>query len=303
MFFEHRAYWLPKDVQDPSRYEDAFEVDAARGLAAICDGVSTTLFSGRWAVLLAKAAVEETPDTRDPERLEAWLTKHRAAWAASVDESALAWHQKPKLLEGAASTLLWVELASSGMQDGVARPLRLRCYAIGDCCLFHVRSGQVLQTFPVLDSASFENNPHVLRSVYKRTDAVALEALESACNPGDLLVLCTDALGAWTMRQLEAGFPLDWEAFWDTTLEDWQRWLLELRQGNQIRYDDSTMLLLRISGRRPEKTTPTRKASDENLLDVAEDKLRGALKSIKGSLRKGLKELAESKWLKERDRK
>lgn len=301
MFFESREYWLPKDVQDPSRYEDAFAVDPARGMAAICDGVSTTLFSGRWAGILARAAIEQPPDTRDPEQVEAWLASCRGAWEAAIDVSSLAWHQKPKLLEGAAATVLWIELASSGTQDGVARPFRLRCYAVGDCCLFHVRGDQVLETFPIAESARFENNPQVMRSVNKRAEPVAFEAFESACNPGDLLMLCTDALAAWTMRQLEAGYPLDWDAFWNTTFEDWQRWLLELRQDNQIRYDDSTMLLLRISGRRPEKTTPTRKATDENLMDVAEDKLRGAWKSLKGGLRKGLKELADSKWLQERD--
>jgi hypothetical protein len=302
MFFQHRAYWLPKDTQDPSRYEDAFEVDPARGLAAICDGVSSTLFSGRWADILAKATVAQPPQVGSPEGLDAWLNHYREAWSATIDESSLAWHQKPKLLEGAASTLLWIELAAPGNHDEVARPFRLRSYAIGDCCLFHVRDGQVLQTFPILESARFDSNPQVIRSVVKRSDVVAFEAMESSCNPADLLVLCTDAIGAWLMRQLEAGFPLDWDAFWETTPEDWQQWLVELRQGNQIRFDDSTMVLLRVAGRKPERA-PARKAPEENLMDLAEDKLRGAFQSLKGSLRKGLRGLSESKWLKDRDEK
>ena len=39
MIFEHRAFWLPKDVQEPKAYEDAFQVDGERGMAAVCDGV------------------------------------------------------------------------------------------------------------------------------------------------------------------------------------------------------------------------------------------------------------------------
>lgn len=301
MIFEHRAYWLPKDTQEPSRYEDAYDVDAARGVAAICDGVSTTLFSGRWSAILAKAVVASAPDVRSPETLETWLNLQRQAWSASFDENTLAWHQKPKLLEGAASTLLWIEVTEFPQQDGVARPLCLRSYAIGDCCLFHVRGGQVLQSFPISESARFEANPHVVRSVFRRTDMLTFEACETQCNPGDLLVLCTDAVAAWMMRQLEAGFPLEWDAFWDTTLDDWQQWLIELRQNNQIRYDDSTMVMLRLGGRQPERPRPAKKNTTDDLLEAAEEKVRGALKTLKGSLRKGLLGLSDSKWLKDRD--
>jgi len=302
MFFEHRAYWLPKDVQNPNAYEDAFYVDADRGMAAICDGVSSSLFSGRWAGIMARAVVDDTPDVNDPQAMETWLKRYRDAWSASIDESSLAWHQKPKLLDGGATTLLWVAVTAGGANDGIARPYQVRTYSIGDCCLFHVRGGQVLQTFPIQDSARFEDHPQVIHSVYKRAETVSFEAIETQCNPGDLLVLCTDAVAAWTMRQLESGSGVDWDAYWRTSAEDWQRWLIGLREDNQIRYDDSTAVLIRIGPSQPE--TPTSTPEEEgNLLDTAEDKLKDALKSVKGSLRKGLRGLAESKWLTDRDSK
>lgn len=301
MFFEHRAYWLPKDVQDPNAYEDAFYVDADRGIAAVCDGVSSSLFSGRWAGIMARAVVDDTPNVNDPQAMEAWLQKYRDAWSASIDENSLAWHQKPKLLDGGATTLLWSEV-SGGSNDGIARPYQVRSYSIGDCCAFHVRGGQVLQTFPIQDSARFEENPQVIHSVQKRAETVSFEAMETQCNPGDLLVLCTDAVAAWSMRQIEAGNSVDWESCWNTSAEDWQRWLIGLREGNQIRYDDSTMVLIRIGPASPETPIPTPQEEDD-LLDAAEDKLKDAVKSVKGSLRKGLRGLAESKWLTDRDSK
>jgi hypothetical protein len=302
MFFEHRAYWLPKDIQDPNGYEDAFYVDADQGKAAICDGVASSLFSGRWAGIMARAAVDDTPDVKDPQAMETWLKKYRDTWSASIDDNSLAWHQKPKLLDGGATTLLWVEVTSGGANDGIARPYQIRTYSIGDCCLFHIRGGQVLQTFPFQDSSRFEDDPQVIHSVYKRTEIVAFEAMETQCNPGDLLVLCTDAVAAWTMRQLESGSGVDWDAYWRTSAEDWQRWLIGLREDNQIRYDDSTAVLIRVGPSRPETPTPTPQ-EEGDLLDVAEDKLQDALKSVKGSLRKGLRGLAESKWLSDRDSK
>lgn len=302
MLFEHRAFWLPKDVQNPNAYEDAFDADAVRGMAAVCDGVSSTIFAGRWAAILAKAVVAEPPDVSSHELLDVWLKRTREIWSHSVDETALAWHQKPKMLDGAGTTLLWIELATEESSDGIARPYQLRAYSIGDCCLFHVRHGQVLQTFPIQDSARFETNPQVIRSVFKRGDVVELEAMETQCRPGDLLALCTDAVAGWTMRQLEAGATLDWNAYWDMSLEQWQQWVIGLRQQNQIRYDDSTAVLLRLGGEAPAIRVVDRER-EESLLDTAETKWKDAIGSLKGSLRKGLRELSESKWLKDRGKK
>lgn len=298
MLFEYRAFWLPKDVQNPNAYEDAFDVDGVRGLAAVCDGVSSTIFAGRWAAILAKAVVADPPDINNPDLWEAWLKRTRDAWTQSVDERTLAWHQKPKMLDGAGTTLLWIEIATDEVADGISRPYQLRAYSVGDCCLFHVRRGNVLQTFPIQDSARFESNPQVIRSVFKRGDAVEFEVMETLCKPGDLLVLCTDAVASWTMRQLEAGATLDWNAYWDMSLEQWQQWLIGLRQQNQIRFDDSTAVLLRLGGELP-MIRPVERKQEDDFLDTAETKLRDAIGSLKGSLRKGLRELSESKWLKD----
>ena len=52
---------------------------------------------------------------------------------------------------------------------------------------------------------------------------------------------------AWTMRQLEAGGAIDWESLLaDVPSEQWQQWVVSLRQENQIRFDDSTVVLLRV---------------------------------------------------------
>jgi serine/threonine protein phosphatase PrpC len=301
MIFHHRAFWLPKDIQEPKGYEDAFQVDGERGLAAVCDGVASTLFSGRWASIVAQAVVHEPPRTHDPAALEAWLKRTRETWAASVDEPSLAWHQKAKLMDGAGTTLLWVQVAAPMVADGIARPYDVWAFSIGDCCLFHVRGGQVLQTFPIQQSASFEEHPRVIRSVFKRSDTLAFEAMETQCRPGDLLVLCTDAVACWTMKQLEAGGQVDWDRYWRMSQAEWQQWVVSLRQENQIRFDDSTVVLLRVGDEPPDSTAES-ESELPRLLDTAEQKVRGAFQSLKGSLRKGLKDLSESKWLDGPDR-
>ena len=49
MRFESKTFWLSKDADFPDEYQDAFAVDAERGVAAIADGVASAIFSARWA--------------------------------------------------------------------------------------------------------------------------------------------------------------------------------------------------------------------------------------------------------------
>jgi hypothetical protein len=120
--------------------------------------------------------------------------------------------------------------------------------------------------------------------------------METQCHPGDLLVLASDAVACWTMRQIEAGVSVDWQAYWQLSHEDWQRWMVELRQNHQIRYDDSTVILLRISGESARFGQAGSRVG-EKIIEQADSAVRGAFKSIKEGLRRGLKDLADSKWL------
>jgi hypothetical protein len=72
--------------------------------------------------------------------------------------------------------------------------------------------------------------------------------------------------------------------------------MVELRQDHQIRYDDSTVILLRIGGE-SERFAQTGSRLGEGLFEQADNAVRGAFKSIKEGLRHGLKDLADSKWL------
>ena len=248
MFFEYRAFTLAKDPQRPDENQDAFQVDPQRGVAAIADGVSSSLFAGPWAELLTKAVVAEPPNADNS--LTAWLTEPRGQWAGSVDLNNLAWHQKPKAQSGAFSTLLWVELYQTDPSDRQAQGgLRMYAYAVGDTCMFHVRGAQTQRCFPLEQSSQFDIDPAVLGSIDKNQDAnVSFDKLQDICLPGDLLVLCTDALAAWGLQLLENGSSPDWEALWKCAPGAWPSWIETLRNQNELRYDDSTLVLLRIGG-------------------------------------------------------
>jgi hypothetical protein len=251
MRFESRVFWLPKDVDCPQFYEDAFAADAERGIAAIADGVSAAMFSGLWARILTAAAVARPPNLEDPEAFQAWLAARRTAWLEEIDFSRLTWFQREKMKQanGAASTLLWVTLDPD--DDNGPSPVsryRLRSVAIGDCCLFHVRQGQLLWSFPMQSADDFGLEPAQIGSVDMNQDHLLEHAaMEGQCLVDDLLVLCTDALAQWMLRQSATAEPVPWEKYWEITAEDWQDEIAVLRQTNQMRFDDTTLILLRVT--------------------------------------------------------
>ncbi len=247
MFFDYRAFWLAKDPRQADDYQDAYAVDPARGLAAIADGVSASLFAVRWADVLVRAAVDEPPDVTDPAAWEAWLERGREQWSRPIVADTLAWHQRLKLADGAFSTLLWLRLSADGATEAGDRHFRLAAQAIGDSCLLHVRQDRLCRAFPLARSGDFGPSPAALASSQRRQEpAPALQSLELDCRSGDLVILATDAVAAWLLARSEADDLPDWQACWRMSETAWRKWMVQLREEQQMRYDDATMVLLRV---------------------------------------------------------
>jgi hypothetical protein len=155
----------------------------------------------------------------------------------------------------------------------------------------------MLRAFPIEQSAAFESKPHVVTSIDgKHDEQLAFEMLEDRCQVGDMLVLCTDAIGAWALKALEDGNTLLWRDFWDMSPQDWAAYVGRLREAQRMRYDDATLVLLRICD-------PTRiklqKAADlfddakrtledtvSDVTDKVGDTLSGLLDSLGGKRKK-----------------
>mgnify|MGYP000941366418 CR=1 FL=1 len=255
MRFEARTFTLAKDAERPAENQDAFRLDLQRGRAAIADGVSSAIFSRQWAGILTESALDDPPDSDDSAALTRWLSGRREAWSAGIDTTGLAWFQKPKLREGAFSTLLWVSLDPP--VDGRDEPWRLLAHAVGDSCLFVVRDGRWIRKFPIERAEQLDAAPVVLGSVdLNRDNLVAIHALEEVCLPGDLVVLCTDAVADWALRRDEAGDPPAWSDYWDMTPEAWTEEILRLRDDRCMRCDDATLVLLRALADEPAPAAP-----------------------------------------------
>jgi hypothetical protein len=246
--FDTRLFTLAKDPEHPEGFQDACCVDSERHIVAIADGVSSALFSGPWAAILAEAAVADGPDPHHPAAFAEWLQRQRERWSASIDTSNLAWHQKAKLPAGAFSTLLYVQVCpADSARPGSFGGHRLTAFALGDSCLIQVRGGELVRSFPLERSEQFQADPVVLGSIdLKRDHLLEFAFLDEMCYPGDELVLCTDAVAEWAARSYESGDPPVWNDFWLMTEDDWRSGVAWLRQERQMRIDDATMLMLRV---------------------------------------------------------
>ena len=275
MRFQARTFWLAKDADEPDQFQDAFELDPERGIAAIADGVSSAIFSGPWARVLTNAVVTGPPDLDDSAAFQDWLARQRAVWSGQIDISRLTWYQRPKMVDGAMTTLLWVELRPAEIgEDGLAKNYRLRSFAIGDSCLFHVRQRQTLSMFPLEQSSEFGLNPDVIGSIDRQRDhQLAFKAAEADCLPGDLLVLATDALALWAYHHAEAGEPVAWDDYWDCDPGAWRDEIIAIREASQMRFDDTTLVLLRVieetpaPAAEPQPTFPTEMVLGDLVLD------------------------------------
>jgi hypothetical protein len=202
----------------------------------------------RWS----PTAVESPPSLDTDEQIGGWLEPLQQAWRRDIDFNSLKWHQKPKATSvGAQATLLIVIVEPS--TDGTVAPgeYRLRASALGDCVLYLIREGRKILSFPLTASAEFAHPPEIFSSIAKGVAyAEKFRHLEDRCQAGDLLVICSDAVGLWAMEEYEAGRAVDWMRYWEND-RAWQEDIQRLRDirpsdGNRMRVDDCTLVLLQV---------------------------------------------------------
>ena len=249
-------FWLPKAGNRADEYEDAFRVvypqrmgAPPRGAAriAVADGASESAFAREWANALADAfaSAPPEPDDLDDDALATWLAPARDAWHDAVPWDRIPWHGEAKARAGAFATL--VGLTLSAAPDG-SGGIAWQAVAVGDSCLFVVREGELVVSFPLDDASEFDNNPALLCSNPANSGGAhdALRRDRGRCEAGDVLMLATDALAAWFLARHAAG-----ERPWDTLAaldaSSWADWVDEQRGAGLMRNDDVTLVAIEVA--------------------------------------------------------
>lgn len=246
-----RAFKTPKSGESPDSCRDAcWNNHYERKLpppaclrVAIADGASTASGSGLWAQLLARASVNGL------NRLEpgSWcvesyrseiLRRLRVKWHQQIRRllpDPLPWFSQAALERGAFSSLMKVEV-----REGT-----WTAEGWGDSCVFQLRGGRPVRVLPGLDPEDFNQSPFLLASVrgHDRDLVDHMLTATGKLEPGDILLLATDALACWLLttkawaKTVSEFRLLDDEAAFSI-------WVEELRRERGLKNDDTTMVLV-----------------------------------------------------------
>lgn len=235
-----RTYAVSRAGAPDAEYEDAARV-AARAwpvMAAVADGATESMFSGRWAELLVDEVTAE--NVTSTEALQNVLPSAQASWRASVSEEmdGRPWYVSTKALEGAHATLLGLSMDVDG---------EWRALGVGDCCLFHLRQGRLLFSWPYESADLFDDRPDLLPS-RSRLPVPRPRTTGGRWQSGDVFLLATDALAAWLLERGVSDVI-------SMTEEEFRQVVASARSDGTLRNDDVTLVTIET---RPSPASPSR---------------------------------------------
>lgn len=228
---------VPKDPERPELNEDAWAPNEALTCFAVSDGASESYDSRAWArLLVAKYA-------SDPRFLPSWVDEATIEYTRQIDFESLSWSKQAAFERGSFATLLGLQLAENGREVEVL--------AIGDSLACHIRGGVLLATFPYSAAEEFDTRPALLSTLASK-NAFLTEPNFFARNTartwtveaGDVLLLTTDAVGQWLLRE-HTNDPSSLLALASLGSDaDLAALVLQMRAEHRMRYDDSTVVRL-----------------------------------------------------------
>lgn len=244
--FTVRAFQTPKAGSEPEACEDAVGWDADQQLFAIADGATDSAFQKLWANELVNGFLHHPPESFFRPALETWfadwLIARQGQWRANIDWANLPWHGFNKARQtGGLATFLGLRL--------LPHQPHWHGLAVGDCNLFQLfRNGDIYDYQPATLASEFNSNPIALSSLQPQPQTLFphLQRLGGTYYPGETLLLTTDALAVWLLQQIEAN-ARPWPRL--LALEnpaDFNTWVEGLRRDQQIRNDDTSLLVIRI---------------------------------------------------------
>lgn len=248
------ANWVQKLGNSEAEYEDAFAfrcVTQPPGCRhptycrmAIADGATDSWCSGSWAGMLVEEAIQGKWSPNHILNTHfGWLRKRWQRDAVPNDS----WVSEWKAYGGAHAALLSVSirLPSKGAELG-----NWYAWAIGDCCLFQLRAGQIVKSFPYTRPEEFTNNPKLIGTA-SPVDEVrsVIKGSKGEWQLGDEFLLATDAMALWCLERVDENRCFDEATFAKATRPPSRRafidWVTDARECGHLRNDDTTLVSLR----------------------------------------------------------
>jgi len=191
-----RHLLVPKAGLLKSECEDSLAIRCDTQRFCIADGATEAYDSRRWARLLTKHWASSRR-LLTCEELAPWLCALGERLEKRWSRHPLPWYAEEKARGGAFST--FVGLAFVREREG---GLSWQAIAMGDSCLVHRRSSQILRALPISDPEAFGYYPTLIPSKPSKQEGIAYNFIVAGghAQPGDVFLLLTDAIAAWYLR-------------------------------------------------------------------------------------------------------
>lgn len=243
-----RLVSLPKEPDYPQANEDAFVFDATGRAAAMSDGASESFDSKTWARLICESYIRWAASAPNQPGTDAdvgqILSGARALFRADIAQRQLSWSQMAAMARGNFASLVGVR----DLGD------EIECLAIGDSVVIWARPDGQLRTHVLTKAEEFARNP-VLLSSDPRGDVVVFERERSRWSwlrmkkselVGGYLVLATDAIGLYLLRENQPGRWASIQALFQKSDEELRFWLSKERFARTIRKDDTSFAMIKV---------------------------------------------------------
>lgn len=243
--FQTQQFLLPKSGHQLSECEDAIGINVAARRFAVADGATEAFDSQSWARLLAHDWVLPGPADQTLDEFRAWVAKQGQALHDSWNGLRLSWYAEEKAQTGSFAAFVGVQFDLDE-----AAPC-WRAIALGDSCLIHCRNRAIVTALPVSHYESFNATPLLVPS-HPSMQQAALEQVVVAggiVEPGDVLLLLSDAVAAWYLMLVEKDEPA--RGRFDLLLKTMQESELELlfekeRLNGRIKDDDIAVIRIEV---------------------------------------------------------
>ena len=233
------TFWIQKHGNEENEYEDSFHTEKMKKCfrCAVADGATEATYSGMWAEMVVRylCNIKFFKKGAFTPFSGIQFQKLQKEWFEKVFSKPLPWFAENKARQGAFATVLGIELHCSN---------HWRAVAVGDSCLFQVREDKVVIMFPIFASINFNNRPSLLSS--NPNSEVVVQSIDGTWQTGDTFYLMTDALACWFIKEIEKG-QKPWHSlqhFSDNS--KFRNWVELLRDRNEIRNDDVTLMRICI---------------------------------------------------------
>jgi len=248
----------------PEDYEDAIASEYATVehfdnewllRLAVADGATESSFSKLWAELLVTEFVRN-PFT-DIDEMKRGVARSARVWNKIIRKKTLPWFAAEKVKMGAFSTVLGV-LFLAPSSEGFAR---WKAIALGDSCLFQVRSQAIVFQFPVASPENFGVTPPLVSTNprYNNQSCTHVVCTEGFWETNDVFFVMTDALSEWASREKTRRNVWN-ELLGVCTKNDsgelsFQDWADEHRKSGSMKNDDLTLAIVRVKSSIEASTT------------------------------------------------